>query len=155
MSLAIENLKAMLNTEDVDLLIELLQDNDWDESLAASAFMARQTQHEAVELPTTAQSVRPPIPQRQEQLIQNPPPMDRMATMLTNVDRATMLTQVQEIKQKQAREIAKPRVYQILNLIDEEVKEVQAQPGIFRRMGSAIFKVAKEWMFCSNQENDE
>ena len=76
-------------------------------------------------------------------------------TMFTNVDRATMLTQVQEIKQKQAREIAKPRVYQIVNLIDEEMKAGQAQPGIFRRMGSAIFKVAKEWMFCSNQENDE
>ena len=41
MSMAIENLRVMLNTEDVDLLIELLQANDWDESLAASAFMAR------------------------------------------------------------------------------------------------------------------
>lgn len=41
MSMAIENLRVMLNTEDVDLLIELLQENDWDESQAASAFMAR------------------------------------------------------------------------------------------------------------------
>jgi hypothetical protein len=39
--MAIENLRVMLNTEDVDLLIELLQENDWDESQAASAFMAR------------------------------------------------------------------------------------------------------------------
>lgn len=41
MSIAIENLRAMLDTEDVDLLIELLQQNNWDESLAASAFLAR------------------------------------------------------------------------------------------------------------------
>jgi len=41
MSIAIENLRVMLNTEDIDLIIELLQQNDWDESLAASAYMAR------------------------------------------------------------------------------------------------------------------
>ena len=28
-------------TEDVDLIIDLLSQNNWDESLAASAFMAR------------------------------------------------------------------------------------------------------------------
>jgi len=46
-------------------------------------------------------------------------------------------------------------VYQIVNLIEEEVKEVRAQPGIFRRMGRAIYRVAKEWLFCSNQENPD
>ena len=42
MSLAIENMRVMLDTEDVDLIIELLQQNNWDESLAASAFYARE-----------------------------------------------------------------------------------------------------------------
>jgi len=32
MSMAIENLLAMLNTDDVDLIIKLLEDNDWDET---------------------------------------------------------------------------------------------------------------------------
>jgi hypothetical protein len=43
MSIAIENLRVMLNTEDIDLIIELLQMNNWDESLAASEFYSRQT----------------------------------------------------------------------------------------------------------------
>ena len=35
MSLAIQNLSAMLDTQDVDQVIELLQQNDWDEAKAA------------------------------------------------------------------------------------------------------------------------
>jgi len=32
MSIAIDNLRVMLDTEDVDLIIELLSQNNWDES---------------------------------------------------------------------------------------------------------------------------
>ena len=42
MSIAIDNLRVMLDTEDVDLIIEMLQQNNWDESLAASAYLAKQ-----------------------------------------------------------------------------------------------------------------
>lgn len=42
MSIAIENLRVMCDTDDIDLLIELLQQNNWDETQAASAFIARQ-----------------------------------------------------------------------------------------------------------------
>ena len=35
MSSAIDNLLAMLDTQDVDQVIELLQQNNWDESAAA------------------------------------------------------------------------------------------------------------------------
>ena len=35
MSMAIDNLSAMLNTENVDEVIELLQQNNWDEQAAA------------------------------------------------------------------------------------------------------------------------
>lgn len=42
MTIAIENLRVMLDCEDIDLIIELLSTNNWDESLAASAFYARQ-----------------------------------------------------------------------------------------------------------------
>jgi hypothetical protein len=42
MAIAIENLSAMTNSDDMDLIIELLQQNNWDESLAASAFFAHQ-----------------------------------------------------------------------------------------------------------------
>jgi hypothetical protein len=40
--MAIKNLQAIINIEDVDLAITLLQQNGWDESLAASAYMAPQ-----------------------------------------------------------------------------------------------------------------
>ena len=46
MSMAIDNLSAILNTQDVDQVIELLQQNNWDESAAAQAFYARQAQNE-------------------------------------------------------------------------------------------------------------
>lgn len=42
MSMAIVNLQAMLQIEDIDQVIKLLQDNNWDESQAASAHMAQQ-----------------------------------------------------------------------------------------------------------------
>jgi len=41
MSIAIDNLSAMLDMQDVDQVIELLQKNDWDESSAAQAYYAR------------------------------------------------------------------------------------------------------------------
>jgi hypothetical protein len=41
MSMAIENLRVMLATEDVDLVIQLLSDNNWDESAAASHYYAQ------------------------------------------------------------------------------------------------------------------
>lgn len=50
MSIAIDNLSAMLNTEDVDKVIELLQQNNWDESAAAQAFYAREA-HEEINAP--------------------------------------------------------------------------------------------------------
>jgi hypothetical protein len=40
MGMAIMNLQAMLNIEDIDRVIELLQQNDWDESQAANAHFA-------------------------------------------------------------------------------------------------------------------
>jgi hypothetical protein len=39
-SLAIVNLQAMLNIEDIGKVIELLEENNWDESQAASAHFA-------------------------------------------------------------------------------------------------------------------
>ena len=41
-SMAIVNLQAMLNTDDIEKVIELLEQNGYDESLAASAFFAQQ-----------------------------------------------------------------------------------------------------------------
>ena len=46
MSMAIDNLSAMLNTENVDEVIELLQQNNWDEQAAAQAFYAKQAQND-------------------------------------------------------------------------------------------------------------
>lgn len=40
MSMAVTNLQAIIDVEDVDLIIRLLEQNDWDESSAASAYMA-------------------------------------------------------------------------------------------------------------------
>lgn len=40
MSMAIDNLQAILGEDDVDKVIELLQQNQWDESAAAQAFYA-------------------------------------------------------------------------------------------------------------------
>lgn len=40
MSMSINNLMAIINVEDVDLVIKLLEQNEWDESSAASAYMA-------------------------------------------------------------------------------------------------------------------
>ena len=40
MSMAIVNLQAMLQIEDIDQVIRLLEENNWDESQAASAHMA-------------------------------------------------------------------------------------------------------------------
>ena len=41
MSLAIENVCAMLDTQDVDNVIVLLQENNWDEARAAQGFYAK------------------------------------------------------------------------------------------------------------------
>lgn len=41
MSMAIVNLQAMLNIEDIDKVIKLLEENNWDESQAASAHFAQ------------------------------------------------------------------------------------------------------------------
>ena len=41
MSLAIENLSAILDTQDVDQVIKLLNESNWDESSAAQAFYAK------------------------------------------------------------------------------------------------------------------
>jgi len=40
MGMAVMNLSVMLNIEDLDRVIKLLEENDWDESKAANAFMA-------------------------------------------------------------------------------------------------------------------
>lgn len=56
MSVAIENLRAMLDCEDIDLIIELLSTNNWDESLAASAFYARQMSQPQTNQQVTNQS---------------------------------------------------------------------------------------------------
>ena len=42
MSMAIENLGAILDLQDVGQVIALLQNNNWDESAAAQAFCAKQ-----------------------------------------------------------------------------------------------------------------
>jgi hypothetical protein len=42
MSMAIINLQTIINIEDMDVAIKLLEQNGWDESLAASAYMAQQ-----------------------------------------------------------------------------------------------------------------
>ena len=42
MSMSIDNLSAMLNEQDVDVIIKLLQENDWNEQAAAAAFYAQQ-----------------------------------------------------------------------------------------------------------------
>ena len=40
MGMAVMNLSAMLNIEDLDKVIKLLEENNWDESAAANAYMA-------------------------------------------------------------------------------------------------------------------
>lgn len=42
MGMAVMNLSAMLNIEDLDKVIKLLEENNWDESQAANAYMAQQ-----------------------------------------------------------------------------------------------------------------
>ena len=54
MSMAIENLSAILGVEDVDKVIELLQQNNWDESAAAQAFYAQQAHQEMNARPAAA-----------------------------------------------------------------------------------------------------
>ena len=41
MSMAVTNLQAIINIEEIDLIIQLLEQNNWDESQAASAFLAQ------------------------------------------------------------------------------------------------------------------
>lgn len=41
MSMAIDNLGAMLSLSDVDKVIELLEANNWDESAAAQSYYAK------------------------------------------------------------------------------------------------------------------
>jgi hypothetical protein len=41
MSMAIMNLQAMLNIDDIDKVISLLEQNNWDEGQAASAHFAQ------------------------------------------------------------------------------------------------------------------
>ena len=45
MSMAIMNLQAMLDIEDLDQVIKLLEQNNWDEGQAANAFYAQQVAH--------------------------------------------------------------------------------------------------------------
>ena len=40
MGMAVMNLSAMLNIDDLDKVIKLLEENNWDESQAANAYMA-------------------------------------------------------------------------------------------------------------------
>lgn len=42
MGMAVMNLSAMLNIDDLDRVIKLLEENNWDESQAANAYMAQQ-----------------------------------------------------------------------------------------------------------------
>ena len=42
MSMAIMNLSAILNIDDMDEVIRLLEENNWDESQAANAHYAQQ-----------------------------------------------------------------------------------------------------------------
>lgn len=42
MGMAVMNLSAMLNIDDLDQVIKLLEENNWDESQAANAYMAQQ-----------------------------------------------------------------------------------------------------------------
>ena len=44
MAISIENLRAILQIEDIDLIIKLLEQNDWDETRAASAHMSKSKQ---------------------------------------------------------------------------------------------------------------
>ena len=46
MSMAIENLSAIIDETDMDKVIALLQQNNWDESAAAQAYYAQQAQAE-------------------------------------------------------------------------------------------------------------
>jgi hypothetical protein len=43
-TIAVMNLQAMLNIDDMDKLLQLLEQNDWDESKAANHFLAQQMQ---------------------------------------------------------------------------------------------------------------
>ena len=40
--MAVINLQAMINIDDMDRIFNLLEENDWDEGKAASAFFAKQ-----------------------------------------------------------------------------------------------------------------
>lgn len=51
MGMAVMNLSAMLNIEDLDRVIKLLEENNWDESQAANAYMAQQVASGAGDAP--------------------------------------------------------------------------------------------------------
>lgn len=78
------NLSAMLNIEDLDKVIKLLEENNWDESEAANSYMAQQMSGGRGDTgPGTADmneehkydddGVRAPIQQQEDQLIGESP----------------------------------------------------------------------------------
>ena len=84
-SIAIENLKLMLDLQDVDIAIDLLQRNNWDEALAANEYYARQMSEQPIAAPLhtpgSSEAVRAPIEQRSERLIDEPAPDALFALM--------------------------------------------------------------------------
>ena len=78
MSEAIDNLCVMLDTQNVDMVIQLLEENNWDEANAAQAFYSKMDQragsnaHQQVLDTEGDVEVRQPIQYNQEQLIGSP-----------------------------------------------------------------------------------
>ncbi len=85
MSMAICNLQAMLDIEDLDQVIKLLEQNNWDEGQAANAYFAQQVAHGpaqnqannanpfAAEEQKDEHGYRAPIQQQEDQLIDDSP----------------------------------------------------------------------------------
>ena len=84
MSMAIDNLCVMLDTQNVDQVIELLEQNNWDEANAANAYYAKQAQrmpsehrasmnmNQQLDTEGDVEGVRQPMQFREEQLIGSP-----------------------------------------------------------------------------------
>ena len=160
-SVAIENLKLMLDLQDVDVVIDLLQRNNWDEALAANEYFARQMSQQPSappsQTPGSSAGVRAPIAQRSERLIDDrPPASDALFAMMQQVNREMIAQQTPQLitqtpqtvsRASEARQIK--RRFEFQNEV--EVIPPPEQPGVMSKVGSWF----KKFMLCSEVPDDD
>ncbi|CDW77100.1 fas-associated factor 1 [Stylonychia lemnae] len=119
--MAILNLQAILNVDDVDIVIKLLEQNNWDETTAASAFYAQQINDQQRNSRPRNDSnfyqeeddtgVRAPMQFQQEQLI------DDNTNLIANMG------VYQALAQAQRRQTWRAPSYRFTNNIDDDEEE--------------------------------